>query len=515
MASSIAIIGAGIAGLSAGCYARMNGFDAHIFELHDKPGGLCTSWERNGYTFDGCLEWLVGTQPGSPFHRIWSELGALEGREIVHHEELHRYEGAHGKQLVLYRDPERLRDHLKSLAPGDVQRVEALYKAIQHFRHLRPKLERPRGLKDLAEQLGSLVDMAPAATDLVRFRKTSVKDWAADFRDPFLREALGAQFELPDFPFTAMVATLACQANSDAGYPVGGSLAFARAIEQRFLSLGGVIHYGRRVKRVVVESDRAVGLEFERGETHRADTIVSAADGHATVFQLLEGRYLDHALRERFETLPRFPSLVRVSLGVALDLSKEPHEVSFPLRHPIVIDGEPRTRLLMRHYAYDPTLAAPGKTVVVTSFRSSYEAWRTLHESVDHYTHEKRRIADDVIRAIDRRIPSFSDHLEVVDVATPLTFERYTGNWQGSMEGWLLTTRTLTLRIANTLPGLSGFFMIGQWVQPGGGVPTAAWSGRQVIRKICEQQGKVFQVAAAEQEATLKARPTPQPTIHA
>ena len=50
-AGSIIIIGAGIAGLSAGSYGQMNGYRTQIFELHDKPGGLCTAWKRRGYTF--------------------------------------------------------------------------------------------------------------------------------------------------------------------------------------------------------------------------------------------------------------------------------------------------------------------------------------------------------------------------------------------------------------------------------------------------------------------------------
>jgi phytoene dehydrogenase-like protein len=41
------IIGAGIAGLAAGCYARVNGYDVRLLEMHDKPGGLCTSWQRD------------------------------------------------------------------------------------------------------------------------------------------------------------------------------------------------------------------------------------------------------------------------------------------------------------------------------------------------------------------------------------------------------------------------------------------------------------------------------------
>ena len=75
MEKSIIIIGAGIAGLSAGCYGQMNGYRTQIFEMHDLPGGLCTSWKRKGYTFDGCIHWLVGSRPGTEFHRIWEELG--------------------------------------------------------------------------------------------------------------------------------------------------------------------------------------------------------------------------------------------------------------------------------------------------------------------------------------------------------------------------------------------------------------------------------------------------------
>ncbi len=64
---SIIIIGAGIAGLSAGCYGQMNGYQTPIFELHDLPGGLCTAWKRKGYTFDGCIHYLIGSGGGQPF----------------------------------------------------------------------------------------------------------------------------------------------------------------------------------------------------------------------------------------------------------------------------------------------------------------------------------------------------------------------------------------------------------------------------------------------------------------
>ena len=69
---SIVIVGAGIAGLSAGCYARMNGYKTIILEMHNIPGGLCAAWKRKGYTFDISMHMLVGSKSG-PFHQMWQE----------------------------------------------------------------------------------------------------------------------------------------------------------------------------------------------------------------------------------------------------------------------------------------------------------------------------------------------------------------------------------------------------------------------------------------------------------
>ena len=71
------IISAGIAGLSAGCYGQMNGYRTQILDRHTIPGGLCTSWKRKGYAFDGCIHWLVGSSPASGFYPLWEELGAV------------------------------------------------------------------------------------------------------------------------------------------------------------------------------------------------------------------------------------------------------------------------------------------------------------------------------------------------------------------------------------------------------------------------------------------------------
>jgi phytoene dehydrogenase-like protein len=146
----------------------------------------------------------------------------------------------------------------------------------------------------------------------------------------------------------------------------------------------------------------------------------------------------------------------------------------------------------VKHYGYDPTLAPADKSVVEVMFPSNYAYWKPLYEDRERYDAEKQQIALTVMAQLDKRFPGLSDQVEAVDVATPMTYERYTGNWQGSMEGWLITTKTMMLRMPKTLPGLQNFYMAGQWVEPGGGLPPAATSGRSVIKTICKQDKQQF-----------------------
>jgi phytoene dehydrogenase-like protein len=502
---SLIIIGAGIAGLSAGCYAQMNGYHTRIFELHEKPGGLCTSWKRKGYTFDGCIHWLVGSRPGSSLNRVWQELGAVQGREMVDHKVFVRVDGKDDNAFILYTNVDRLEQHMKALAPADVRVIEEFCNAVRLFTRFGEVVGDPTGSSGLFGGIIMASRMLPFIGALRRYSKISVRDFAIRFSDPFLREAFPIAFDLPDFPMMAMLMTLAWMHSQDAGYPIGGSLAFARAIERRYVELGGEIHYRSRVEEILVEpcqergrrGDCAVGVRLADGTEHRADLVISAADGHATIFDMLGGRYVNDRVRGFYEELPIFQPVVQVSLGVARDLSNEPPMVSCPLPEPVVIAGELRRRMEVRHFCYDPTMAPPGRSVVVVMFGSQYDYWRELHEYRERYDSEKRQAADAVIAQLERCYPGLADQVEAVDVATPMTTERYTGNWQGSMEGWLITTRTMGMTMSRgmskTLPGLKDFYMVGQWVEPGGGIPTAAMSGRKAIQMICKEDKRPFE----------------------
>jgi phytoene dehydrogenase-like protein len=130
MTRKMLIVGAGIAGLSAGCYGRMNGYDTLILESHNKPGGLCTAWKRKDYIIDGCIHWMVGVKPGSSFYRTFEELGALQGRQMVRHEEFMRIVGSGGKMLTVYTNVDRLARELLDLAPADAKLIAEFADAV-------------------------------------------------------------------------------------------------------------------------------------------------------------------------------------------------------------------------------------------------------------------------------------------------------------------------------------------------------------------------------------------------
>ena len=102
------------------------------------------------------------------------------------------------------------------------------------------------------------------------------------------------------------------------------------------------------------------------------------------------------------------------------------------------------------------------------------------------------------VELLEQRFPGIAGQVEMVDVATPLTFERYTGNWKGTFEGWLITPQnahTMMNPMSLGLPGLQNFYMCGQWVQPGGGLPTGVMSGRRLVQALCKEDSKEFQTS--------------------
>jgi phytoene dehydrogenase-like protein len=495
MDKSIIIIGAGIAGMSAGCYCQMNGYRTSIFEMHTIPGGLCTSWKRKGYTIDGCMHWLLGTKPGIGLYRVWEELGAIQGRRIVNQGEYIRFEGEEGEVFSVYTDINHLESHMKELAPEDEKVIREVIKEVRKATRFEIPWEKARELYSPIDGLKFIFRMFPALRFMRKWGKTSTLDLAKRFKNPLLRQALLTYAELADYSTVVILMALAWHHQKNAGYALGGSLEFARAIERRYLDLGGEINYKSRVAKILVEDDKVVGIQLADGHEYRSDIVISAADGRTTIFDMLEGKYINSKIQNYYDNFPLFPPLIQIAIGVNRSFDEIPYLVSginYPLDEPVTIAGKELKRLGVHIYNYDPSTAPPGKTVLKVLLNTNYEYWRKLKQDSERYKAKKEQIADKVITLLEQRFSGVAGQVEMRDIATPMTWERYTGNWQASHEGWLMTTKNLNMRLRKTLPGLKNFYMAGQWVEPGGSLPYVAMSGRNVTQIICKQDKKPF-----------------------
>jgi len=494
----VVIVGAGMAGLSAGCYARMNGYKATILEMHNIPGGLCTAWTRKGYKFDISMHMLTGSKSG-PFYRMWQELGVMENRRFHYHDEMCTVESG-DKKLSYSTDPALLEEQMVAHSPADAELSREFARLVGGPGMMgAASLDAPELIGPLTGA-GMFLKILPLLGTFRRYGKQTVQEFAAKFTDPFLREAVrmfidGPGWPMHRFPMVGLAGFLKSGV-SGAGVPIGGSQQVALTIAERFKKLGGELRLKTRVTGVLVENDRVAGVKLADGSELRADETIWAGDGHTLIFDLLGGRYIDGRIRATYDRWTPVLPVVQVCLGVARDMTKEPARVCFRLDEPITVAGKEQAWLSVIHHSFDPTMAPAGKSAVEVWYASDHGWWERLAADRPRYEAEKQRIADATIAILDKRWPGFKQQVEVIDVATPHTYVRYTGNWQGSPDGWYITPENMRDNPLRKLPGLAGLWMAGQWTAPFTGTVLAALTGRQVIQLLCKQDRRKFQAQA-------------------
>jgi phytoene dehydrogenase-like protein len=501
------IIGAGVAGLSAGCYLQMNGFETEIFEKHSGPGGLCTSWKRGEYTFDGCIHWLMGSNPANPFYQLWSELIDMSSIEFRTHSvrmdiELKENKDINGNNVFyLCTHLDHLQSYLLGIAPEDSVQINRLIRSMRKMQgyEIPPMIRSVPELLPLREKI-KFIRHLPLLLFLMKWKKETNFTFARKLKNPFLKEAFQLLFDGDDVPLLVITLPLAFNDKESVGYPVGGSLNFTRKIEDRYLSLGGKIYYNTPVEEIVTKNGKATGLILSDGKQISSKITISAADWHYTLFSALKGKYTNKkilALNEN-RSLEIFYSVFLLSLGVARTFNELPHMLRFPLAKELISpDGTRYSRIELHCYNYDPTLAPEGRCVITVTFYSKKgDYWIDLRNSdPEEYKKQKFRFAAEIVEILDDKLKGVKSAIEETDIATPATYFRYTNNWKGSTQGWLPGKNlTAPSPVKATIPGLRDFYLAGHWTQPGGGLPVAIKSGRTVAQMICHEQHIPFVV---------------------
>ena len=368
---------------------------------------------------------------------------------------------------------------------------------IKRFRKIEGPVDKPVDMMSIFRLIKVGLTMAGDYYHVAKYSKVDCVDYGKRFKNKYIRY-LFANYMAPGYNLMSMLYMLSHVMNKDGGIPVGGSEGMSRRMANYFAELGGVVRYNSEAERVIVEHDRAVGVELKNGVRLYADWVISTTAAEHCMKKLLRGAYRVKKMDERWADTRKYP--IYTMTIAAYKCSRKLSQEEFPLglhgmlRSPVTVDKE-YAGVAIRNYSYDPTLKCPdGSTVLQVQILGDddmYFWWKNRKER-GTYRSEKARIAEEIKQKLYERYPSLEGTLDTIDVITPCTYERYLNTRHGSFQGFVHTATGKQLMQKGIVPGLKGFILSGQCIFQSGGLPPAAITGRFAAQRICKADGRPF-----------------------
>jgi len=493
----VIIIGGGIAGLGAGIFAQINGFESIILEKNPYLGGECTGWDRQGYHIDGCIHWLVGTKEGTPIRQLWETVGALDGIDIYHPESFLAFEHE-GITVHFYRDLERLKTSWLEISPEDKDTIEEFYNDIKKLHSFKFPVGKPVDMMSIIEKFKYMASMKDVGPIMQKYGKISVQQYAKTFKHPALREALASFLPEEGYSASTILFPLGTFTGNQSSIPYGGSKALAIRMVNRYLSLGGVVEASCEAVDLDINQKDVKKVICQNSKSFEADYFIAACDANALYERLLRGQYPDPEFQKRYDNPKDYPLASNIYIGIGYEgtMLDIPRTLRFPVKSlDIKQNKKPIEHLQMTHYAYEPDFAPKGHTAItfaINQFQPELDAWDILAKDRNAYSLEKNRIGNEIIRAMERRFSHMEGKLKVLDVATPQTYKRYCNAYRGAFMGFWPTIHGKMMAHSGHIKGLNNIFLSGQWLQPPGGLPVAVVTGKDTIMRLCKREKQIF-----------------------
>jgi prolycopene isomerase len=219
---------------------------------------------------------------------------------------------------------------------------------------------------------------------------------------------------------------------------------------------------------------------LEGGREIRATQVISNADGYETVTQLIGEEHLPASYVRRMRRLN--PSLSAVVLFAATDLDlaeMHPAHETFWFDHwdhdatlQDIQAGKPGGAWASVPTLIDPTVAPAGEHLIAFTTLAPYELGTPWEEAKEGYT-------EVLLDQLNAMFPGVRDRMTYLEVATPLTLERYLHDFQGAIYGWSNTPGQATTQRPSHVTPINGLFLSGHWTQPGTGSFRVIYSGLQ------------------------------------
>jgi len=482
------IIGSGIAGIAASIRLAVQGYDVHVFEKNDYPGGKLSAFEKNGYRFDAGPS--LFTQPQNI-----EELFTLANESI---EDYFQYQEVdivchyffeNGIQLNTYADREKLAQEFQSKLgerPESVKKylskAETLYDNIgeiflNHSLHLSKTWLHKRVLSALAN-----VKMPYLFNSLHQYNSTQFKSKeAVQIFNRFATYNGSNPYRAP-----AMLSLIPhLEQNQGTFYPKGGMINITNALYKLALKKGVQFHFNHSVEKIVHEEGTAKGI-FTNGELVSADLIVSNGDVYYTYKNLLQ----NPSKIKTLEKLERSSSALIFYWGIKKEFSPLGlHNILFSEKYDVEFDHLFNKKTLFN----DPTIY-----INITSKMEANQApegcenWFVMINAPTNIGQDWSKMIQDakqhIIQKINRILKTdIESFIETEEVLNPVTIEQKTGTYQGSLYGTSSNSKFAAFfRPSNFSSEINGLYFCGGTVHPGGGIPLclkSAYITTELIKK--------------------------------
>jgi phytoene desaturase len=486
----VVIVGAGLAGLHAGCILAHRGVKTIIVEKNNGVGGYCSSFTDQGYSFDIGATML---QTPSVLTDALAELGRepsdyLDLRPL---DPIYRVSFADGESVTFTRSGEEMADDIARF--GDHERAGFL-------RYMRDMENLKRTFKQffIARKHHSLWSyLSPSSLRLFSHLQpfnTVSKLVGKYFRDPRLRAAFSFQvlyFGIPPNRCPAVYGMVPYfEIKQGVWYPRGGLNSVSKALAKIFQEEGGQLLTGSPVREIITSGGRVRGVRLEGGEVIEADRVISNADAVYTYLKLLDEGAVPAAYRGKVRKYELSCSAIVAFLGFPKD--------SFGLlHHNFIIPENPDLAYhrIFREGAMPGDLAAylccatrTDETVGPPGSDGLYVLVPAPGRLRDGAPWEERReeAVEFVVSELERRgMPGLREKLTYTNVYLPSDYERIYNQPAGMGFGIQPTVRQMgPLRPKTRSPYVGGLYLAGASTNPGCGVPLVISSGRSAARAL-------------------------------
>ncbi len=504
--NKIIIIGAGISGLAAGIYAKKAGFDVDIYEKNPSVGGLCTSWDRKGYTIDGCIHWLTGTKENTDLYKMWMDVGAFKSNDDIIQSDIFATLNYNGETIRLWNDSDKLKEEMLKISPEDKKHINKFIKVFKKIEKVDFPLHMPTDTMNIFELTAVLPMLMPIASPFMYAATKSTRTYAKRFKSPILRYAISNIVPGRNNLFANMF-SYATVSSGNGGVPKGGSKPMVERMLKTYLDLGGRIHLAKEVQGVIIEKRIVKGIVLKNNEKVYGDYIVSSTDVLYTLKHLLKHKYHSFRFFKRRDKIHRYPIPSCVYVTYSVDVKKyqalnlgETYQFN---TEPFLVGYTIQDSIRLRDYSYDEYFIRNGRVtvnVLISQSDINYPFWKLLAKDRKAYLKEKERVAEVLKERIEAHLPSLKGDLEILDVVTPVTYHRYCNSSYGGYMSFSWTDENNMLMHNGKIRGIKNFYIAGQWLQMPGGLPLALSSGKFAVQRIMKKEKMNYRITPKKKE---------------